>query len=881
MTIHSTTHVSVRFIKTLMILTLSTSFLTGCFDSEKKKDDTSEKHLIQSTAYLQQGQFGAAMIEARNAIKNDPRAPEGHVALANCFIALGNYKSAIAQLTQISPEGNANYVLALAEAYIGRGKYRSSIQLLEENAELFTNEGRPKYLLLRGNAKNGIGEFESAISSYESAIKANPSFTDAKLKLAETYIMLDKDHQAFEYLRQMEQEDGENPDVILFKAKLALKDHNLEEGVKLLTQALGKTQKTDLMTPTRASMLSALAEVLTRLGRSADALIYTRIIANAYPGSQGLQNQYSEAVKEYREGNMEKAENLLVEILKDSPNHEKAGQLLGIINYFQGDLTDAEYYFNESLDPEISSDAAKHIMAMTSLRLQKPEEVLELLADEIDTTTNVSNIALYGVAALSSDKPEEGIKYLRKAVKLEPSRSQLNLVIAHHYNSLQPPQYEKALEEITQASKSSPDDSRLQEALVRQHMIIGNMSKAETAMIQILSKYPNQHSTHLLAGNFARYNGKLPEALKHFQKSLSLSPDSANIIFMVAKTQFELRDWESSSDTFKKFIKLEPTRIEGYRGLLDASVPAGKQQETIKYIEEQTKETPQSSALVAIGILLAKSGDLGAAETYKDKALTLSPGDARALKLAAAVNYTRGKKAKAKGNFAEAKKFALKGLQSDSNNAPLFILLAESEIDSKNFVEAAEVIKQIKAVDKYLALHLTGDLNNAQKYFASALENYQTVWDKQPTDLLGQKIYRLFGSSGHEQKAQEFLDIWIEKLPNGVRARASRSSIYINNGQFKAAKSDLEAGQKIAPNSTLILNNLAWVYQKLGDSRALAVAEKAQEISPTDPNVLDTYGWILYNEGQKDRAITILEKAASLAPSNKAIKKHLDAAKAG
>ena len=76
-------------------------------------------------------------------------------------------------------------------------------------------------------------------------------------------------------------------------------------------------------------------------------------------------------------------------------------------------------------------------------------------------------------------------------------------------------------------------------------------------------------------------------------------------------------------------------------------------------------------------------------------------------------------------------------------------------------------------------------------------------------------------------------------------------------------------------NNPMILNNLAWLYQSVGDPRALAEARRAYELSPRAAVVKDTYGWVLVSQGSVDQGVKLLEEATALAPDEPEIQYHL------
>lgn len=77
--------------------------------------------------------------------------------------------------------------------------------------------------------------------------------------------------------------------------------------------------------------------------------------------------------------------------------------------------------------------------------------------------------------------------------------------------------------------------------------------------------------------------------------------------------------------------------------------------------------------------------------------------------------------------------------------------------------------------------------------------------------------------------------------------------------------------------SALVLNNMAWAQAQVGNTeKALAFAQRAIQVAPDDPQVMDTLGWLLHQTGgNKARALDLLRRAAQKAPGNAAIRAHL------
>ena len=64
----------------------------------------------------------------------------------------------------------------------------------------------------------------------------------------------------------------------------------------------------------------------------------------------------------------------------------------------------------------------------------------------------------------------------------------------------------------------------------------------------------------------------------------------------------------------------------------------------------------------------------------------------------------------------------------------------------------------------------------------------------------------------------------------------------------------------------MVLNNLAWAMAQLKDPKALEYAEKANELAPNSPAIMDTLGVLLVEKGETHAGVELLRKAVERAP---------------
>jgi uncharacterized protein (TIGR03790 family) len=116
------------------------------------------------------------------------------------------------------------------------------------------------------------------------------------------------------------------------------------------------------------------------------------------------------------------------------------------------------------------------------------------------------------------------------------------------------------------------------------------------------------------------------------------------------------------------------------------------------------------------------------------------------------------------------------------------------------------------------------------------------------------------------------------------QAQLQLASMYETAGQYQKAidRYRLVVSQK--PNTAAevaALNNLAYALavRVNNPTEALGFAERAHTLSPDDPVVTDTLGWVLSIVGRTSEALPLLESAAKAAPDSADIQLHLASAR--
>jgi len=120
-----------------------------------------------------------------------------------------------------------------------------------------------------------------------------------------------------------------------------------------------------------------------------------------------------------------------------------------------------------------------------------------------------------------------------------------------------------------------------------------------------------------------------------------------------------------------------------------------------------------------------------------------------------------------------------------------------------------------------------------------------------------------------------------QKYPKDLRLRLMLAEQFLQFDQWAEAQSEYEFIIRQIPDEPVALNNLALVYGKAGDPRALETARKAVKLNQRSAFANDTLGWLLVQEKQYSEGLKYLRNAAALAPHNGEIRYHLAVALQG
>ncbi len=122
---------------------------------------------------------------------------------------------------------------------------------------------------------------------------------------------------------------------------------------------------------------------------------------------------------------------------------------------------------------------------------------------------------------------------------------------------------------------------------------------------------------------------------------------------------------------------------------------------------------------------------------------------------------------------------------------------------------------------------------------------------------------RLLMDLDREADTVELLGQALEVYPDNESLLYSRSLAYERNGQTIQAQDDLRSILANDENNSTALNALGYMLtNNNGDlQEAYDLIDRALELSPEDPAIIDSMGWVLFRMGRYEEALEYLERA--------------------
>lgn len=128
----------------------------------------------------------------------------------------------------------------------------------------------------------------------------------------------------------------------------------------------------------------------------------------------------------------------------------------------------------------------------------------------------------------------------------------------------------------------------------------------------------------------------------------------------------------------------------------------------------------------------------------------------------------------------------------------------------------------------------------------------------------------LLVQAGHPERAKALLDRTLNRYPNETELLFARVLYHDSVDDAAASERDLRRIIRMLPEDARALNHLGYLLTErtTRHEEALELIERAIAVSPDDPAIIDSLGWVQYKLGRHEEALANLERAYALFPDH-------------
>jgi cellulose synthase operon protein C len=889
----------------VLLTLLALIALAGCdvFVSPQQRVDRAAE-LIES------GDYRAAAIELRNALKKEPDNSRGRLLLARTEFWAGDVRASERDLKRAVDAGAnvAETVRLDAEIKKTLGQYDALATLAGK-----PRSGLQEYerLMFLGYAQLGLKHVDAARASFDAAVKVAPTgrpSTEARSAQAAGLLAAGNVQGALTVLDSVLASQPDYRPAALAKANVLLQRGEYADAERILATLNAGDGQSKLNVAERVSVLGSLSEARLGQHKLLEAEQSVGQLAGLVPDSWVA--AYMQGRLALAQGKGPDAITDLQRAVRGAPAFLPARVMLGLAYLGQGNAAQAEAEFRQVLDAAPDNLEVRKLLAQAQIRQGRADSAAEVLAPAL--AADVGDPAIYalaGRARLMQGDREEGDALLERGLAGTPDDPKLRLEMAGAY--LAAGDAGRALElvasipddvggetkkqiqflglasgrdkaaaklEVEALIKRNPADVRLLNLAAAWLAYLGDIGGSRTWLVQALATAPSDAQTLVNLGRLEMTAGRNNEALKAFNAALASDPKNGDAFLALIAMAERSGDNATAARRIADWSNADPKAAQPRLLLARAAFRDGNPVQGQKLIDEALKMAPNSAPSAplegAAGQLLIEAGLYDEALGHFRKAIDLDARDPGYPLGAARAQLALGRREAARESLNRA-------LAVRPNWVPAAVLLAQLELTEKR-VDAALALAEGFKKDPagggaYIGFLLEGDIRLSVGQAALAAKAYAESAKLRPSTQAAIGESRARRAARLPQPADPLV-AWLDRDPGDAEVRLELAQTYQASDALDDAVREYERVLTAQPNSLIALNNLAGLYGRLGDPRGEALARRALAGAPQSGPVADTLGWILLQSGNSEESLKILKQAHDLDKKNPEIEYHLGAA---
>ncbi|MZI96105.1 PEP-CTERM system TPR-repeat protein PrsT [Vibrio sp. CAIM 722] len=838
--------------------------------------------------YLSKNDISSATIELKNAIQSSPKDSEPRLLLGKIYLQNGNFPAAEKELSRSLHLGadKSTVVPLIAKTLVAMGRNDDAIELISES-DINQPKARADLVGLQAIAEFNLRNNDNAkslLTKLTSTIDKGILDKSVYFNLAQTRLSaIDNDNSAaLSFVNKAIQADETNSDSWLLKGHIELALKNTDKAITdykkayslspaasfyslYVARALVLAQKFKEASPYVDKMLSAVPNYPIANELKA-AILYAdknytgakdsadRAINN---GSKNTSTMLISAVSAYQLKLYEQADRRLKQVLPRLPADHFANRLY-IVTLMKLGYVDEAIDKMESLDTD-KKDNSSFVsqMSLTLSKLGRDDEALSLATKAYNSSKSNDTEMMLGMVKLA-DNDESGLKELRSAISQQPDQRKAEIGVAYYYLKLG--KLDDAKDVADKWLKKNPKDTDALALKGQYELLIKDYKGAEATYKDLLKIVPDQVKAQESLARALLLQDDYDQAYKYAYQAKKKDPNSIAAIQLLFSSAQKTGRMDDVIELIDQQLKQSPSDLSLLHQKAFALITEQKTQPALTLLENIPDEEKTGETWSLIGNLYFMKKLWFDADRAYQKWRKLSPNSVNAYLRSIQVDEESD-------NLSAGIALTQKAQQQFPNDIRFPLIKINLLIKSKQIAEAQKLLNNLPAEPKgsVYALKLQERIHVANRDFPKALQLQEQIYKKAPGLVAARELASLYEASGERKKAIDFLQNEIETRPEKARPLQLLLADIQSRYKPEDAIEQYQTIIKREPKNLIALNNIAWLYINKNDyDTACNYSVKAYDMAKNQPVIIDTYGYCLLKQGNKEKNKEKVTEAVSL-----------------
>jgi putative PEP-CTERM system TPR-repeat lipoprotein len=736
-------------------------------------------------------------------------------------------------------------------------------------------------LLNKGVKFMNVGDPGNAVVLFKKALEKDQNFFDARLKLAEAYLVLGKLDSAEKELQKVVRQNPGSKDVHVQFGRFYLQKMKPDEAIREVAQYIDDKHPDEdaaevagmayAMKGDYTTSITMLKKILSNDSkRSTAALILAKVYMMA--------------------GKSEEAKAQILEVLKKDPTEKRALFILAEIQTKGNDRDGAIKTYERILksDPrdirafigkvslyigkgdydQSLSDSDKFIRDFP----KRPEgyrlkgvvlyykksfsDAIVQLERSVSMQQDAGAFYYLGLCHYYKGEPEQAITSLQSALNLNPSFAQAGILSS--VILLGQKRTDDAITEVKKVLEKDEKNASAHDVLGSAYIAKGMYTEGIEELNRAIDTGPKVVNYRLQKGLLELKAGRFKEAEAELNTAVHINPELLQSRVLLASYYQKRNEYDKAIEISRQGIKGQKTDAIFYSLMADVFSSQNKITDAIKYWEKAKQSNPDYDVpYFRLASHFFLGGERERAVNELNSLVQKAPDNAKAL-IGIASMY------ESEGDEGRALKYYLRAQATGKSEG--YIELSRYYVRKNKSNEALRVLEA--AINKYpseaVLYEIKGDAFLSQKEYGDALKAFEEVEKFKPGFGLA-SIINTYISMNKPEKALEKINGELRQAPERLDLMAEKSRLYVLMGKKQEAIENAMQIVSRSPKAPIGYMTLAGVYQQdRNTEKAIEVLKRAEGIK--DVNLITMLGTLYDQKKEHASALQQFQKAERISP---------------